>query len=144
LGSVEEKGYVVEVRDGYALVRAEENPQCAGCASSGFCQGTGGERIVEAINDIGAVTGECVVMAVPSRALLKASFQVYIVPIVGLLAGAAGAQLLVGRYVGPEQAGMAAGIGGLAGMVATILALRVFLGNRSSATALRPRIIRRG
>ena len=139
---VEEKGVVVEERGKLALVRAAESSSCAGCASAGICHGGGAERTVEAENIVGARRGDKVVMTLPSGALLRASFQVYILPVIGLLAGAGITQVVVGRLAGQEAAGMAAGIGGLVGAAMTVVLLRVAGGKRSARSALRPRIVR--
>jgi sigma-E factor negative regulatory protein RseC len=140
--NLEEKGVVVEVRGERAVVRAVQGSQCAGCGSAKYCHGSGGEKTVEADNEIGARAGDSVVMAVPSGALLRASFRVYILPVAGLLAGAGAAQLAVGRIAGPEAAGMAAGIGGLAGAVLSVMALRLAGRGGDRGEGLRPRILR--
>lgn len=139
---LEEKGVVVEVRGERALVRAVQGSQCAGCGSAAYCHGSGGEKTVEADNEIGAVAGDSVVMAVPSGVLLRASFRVYILPVVGLLAGAGVAQLVVGRIAGPEAAGMAAGIGGLVGAILSVTVLRIAGKGGDRGEELRPRILR--
>ncbi len=139
---LEEKGVVVEVRGERALVRAVQGSQCAGCGSAKYCHGSGGEKTVEADNEIGAKAGDSVVMAVPSGVLLRASFRVYILPVVGLLAGAGVTQLVVGRIAGPEAAGMAAGIGGLAGAILAVTVLRFAGKGGDGGGELRPRILR--
>jgi sigma-E factor negative regulatory protein RseC len=139
---VEEKGIVVEVRGARAVVRAVQGSQCAGCGSAKYCHGSGGEKTVEADNEIGAKAGDSVVMAVPSGALLQASFRVYILPVVGLLAGAGAMQLAVGRIAGPETAGMAAGIGGLFGAILSVVVLRLAGKGGDRGEGLRPRITR--
>ena len=139
---IEEKGIVVEVRGSRAVVRALQGSQCAGCGSAKYCHGSGGEKTVEADNEIGAKAGDSVVMAVPSGALLRASFRVYILPVLGLLAGAAAMQLAVGRIAGPETAGMAAGIGGLVGAILSVVVLRLSGKSGDRGEGLRPRIMR--
>ena len=139
---LEEKGVVVEVRGERAVVRAVPGSQCAGCGSAKHCHGGSGEKTVEADNEIGARAGDSVVMAVPSGALLRASFRVYILPVVGLLAGAGAAQLVVGRIAGAEAAGMAAGIGGLAGAILSVALLRLTGKGGDRGEGLRPRILR--
>ncbi len=141
---LEEEGTVVELRGGYALVRAVPSPQCAGCASSGVCHGgaSRNEKVVEAHNEIGAVPGDRVTIAIPSGTLLKAAFRVYMLPVAGILAGAGAAQVAVQALGGAEGAGGAAGLGGLAGAALVIAAQRVLGRRKAKDTTLRPRIIR--
>jgi sigma-E factor negative regulatory protein RseC len=141
--NIEERGVVVEERGGTALVRASESSHCSGCAAAGSCRGGAGkERVVEALNGIGAREGDEVLMAVPSGALLKASFQVYMVPVLGILAGAGAAQAVAGALAGPEAAAMAAGAGGLTGAVLAVAGTRLFRRRHPESAGLRPRITR--
>jgi len=140
--NVEEKGLVIDAADGGAMVRAEGGAQCAGCGAAKHCQGGAGEKVVEAANPLGAKKGDRVVIAVPAGELLKASFQVYIVPVIGILSGAGAAQLAVQALWGPEMAGAAAGIGGLAGGALSILLLRGLRSRRTEGGGLRPTIVR--
>lgn len=141
---VEEEGIVTETRGELAMVRAVETSQCSGCISAKFCHGggTGGEKIIEAVNTLGAREGDRVVMSLPSTALLKASFQVYMVPVLGLLAGAGTAQMTVNSLAGPQAAGTAAGIGGLLGAILSVLVLRRLRHRYSAGRSLRPVIVR--
>jgi sigma-E factor negative regulatory protein RseC len=140
---IEERGVVVGQGDGTALVRAHENPHCSGCAAAGSCRsGAGEERVVEALNEVGAREGDEVLMAIPSGALLKASFQVYMVPVLGVLAGAGAAQAVAGALAGPEAGGMAAGAGGLAGAVLAVAGTKLFRRRYPDSGALLPRITR--
>lgn len=139
---VEEQGVVIEASGPTALVRAEQSGRCSGCASAGFCHGgEGGERTVEAENPLGAAKGDRVVIALPAGALLKASFRVYMVPVLGLLAGAAAVQLVVRGLAGDEAASAAAAAGGAAGAVLAFI-LQRRLSRRRGGEDLRPRIVR--
>ena len=140
--SVEEKATVLEIRGGNALVRAKENSMCAGCASAGHCQSSDGERTVEAKNPLGARAGDEVVIAVPSSALLKASFVVYFLPVIGLLAGAAAAQILFGGSGDGETPSAAAGIGGIVGALLTVAATRLYVKKNTESTDVQPVIVR--
>ena len=142
--SVEEEGIVTEVRGASAMVRAVETSRCSGCVSAGYCHGAAGrgEKVVEAGNPIGAREGDRVVISIPSPDLLKASFQVYVVPVIGILAGAGAAQGAVNTLAGPEAAGMAAGIGGLLGALLSVLIMKRLRRRPSSAVSLRPLIVK--
>jgi len=138
---IDEEGVVVGIEGGTALVRASAGSQCSGCAAAGSCQtGAGRERVVEADNALGAAEGERVILSVPSSALLKASFQVYMVPVIGVLLGAGAAQMTVQLLAGDAAGGAAAGIGGVAGVVLSVLAVRAYRKRHPESGALRPRI----
>ena len=142
---LEEEGTVVEVTGGTALVRAAEKSQCSGCGAAGSCHaaaGGAGERIVEADNGPGAAPGDRVVIAVPPGSLLKASFQVYMVPVAGVLVGAALAQIAVQAAAGAEAAAAAAGLGGLAGAAAAVILMKALRRKGVGSLELRPRIVR--
>jgi positive regulator of sigma E activity len=79
-------------------------------------------------------------MSVPSGALLKASFQVYMIPVIGVLLGAGAAQTAVQVMAGPSAAGAAAGLGGVAGVLLSVLAVRAYRKRHPESAALRPRI----
>lgn len=139
--TISETGVVLEARGPIALVRAEEKGECAGCGAKGHCHGgAGGEKTVEALNDAGARPGDRVVITVPSADFLRAAFQVYMVPVLGILAGAAAGQLLGGRFGDPGPAGSAAGIGGLAGAILSIAAVRLWRRANPAVGGLRPRV----
>jgi sigma-E factor negative regulatory protein RseC len=141
---IEESGTVVELRERTALVRLRRSSACAGCASAGRCHTGPGEReqLLEAWNEAGAVVGESVRVAVPAKAVLGASARIYLLPVGGLLAGAAVAQVLASAFISAPAGETAAGIGGIAGAVAAVLLgrkLRSRPGNNESSL---PRIIR--
>jgi sigma-E factor negative regulatory protein RseC len=141
---MEEEGTVVEVRGGGTMVRAAAKPQCAGCGASATCHATGqgGEKIVEVENGMGAAPGDRVMIAVPGGAFLRATFQAYMVPVLGILGGAGIAQVLVQAIAGPGAAGMAAGLGGLLGGFLSVAALRRLRRDRPVGADLRPKIVR--
>ena len=139
--TISETGVVLEARGPMAVVRAEEKGECAGCGAKGHCHsGAGGVKTVEALNDAGARPGDRVVITVPSRDFLRAAFQVYMVPVLGILSGAAAGQYFGGRFGDPGTAGAAAGIGGLAGAVIAIAAVRLWRRVNPDVGNLRPRI----
>lgn len=70
------------------------------------------------MNEVGAADGETVRVAVPTGVVLRASARVYLVPVAGLVVGAALAQWAAGMLLSAEAAGRAAGIGGIVGAAA--------------------------
>lgn len=85
-----EKGVVVETHDGMAWVKTEKSGACESCCSREICMpiGGGNEMKVEVINTFGVSPGDRVVLRFGSSSLLKATFFLYMFPILCLLAGA--------------------------------------------------------
>jgi len=131
---VEESGTVVEVRERTALVRLRRSPACAGCAAAGRCHAgrDESEQLLEARNEVGAATGDAVRVAVSARAVVGASARIYLLPVGGLLVGAAAAQVFASAFISARAGDTAAGLGGIAGAVAAALLGRR-LGKRAGA-----------
>ena len=85
-----EKGVVIKVDATTAWVTTTKTSACEGCAAKSSCTTLGGgkEMEVEAINDIGARIGQKVVLQFHTSPLLKATFLLYVVPILFLILGA--------------------------------------------------------
>jgi len=87
---MEETGLVTELKEnGFALVRTVRGELCESCKSKGACHALGGstERKVTVINRAGATVGDQVLISIGSGSFLKASFVVYLLPILALLVG---------------------------------------------------------
>lgn len=96
---MKEQGYVRSVHGGLAMVETIQTDACAQCSSKGACHLMGGERmrVVPAVNEVGAMEGQKVIIAVKRRTVLGAGFLVYMVPILALIVGAA-----MGKAYGPD------------------------------------------
>ncbi len=92
---IEEQARVVAIDGTYAEVEAERGSSCGSCAARSSC-GTStlsrflGSRTarIRLENRLGAECGDRVVIGVPEQALPKASFLVYILPLLTLLSAA--------------------------------------------------------
>ncbi|MBW2123410.1 MAG: SoxR reducing system RseC family protein [Deltaproteobacteria bacterium] len=87
---LQEIGVVTGLKpNGFASVRATGGEGCEGCASRGVCHALGGgrEREVTAVNRAGAAAGDRVLISIGSGSFLKASFVVYLVPVLALIVG---------------------------------------------------------
>lgn len=146
---IEETGVVVTVQGVMAEVEAQRRSTCGGCAVNGACGTSLLERylgrkrsLVRALNAIGAVPGDRVVIGVPEGALLTASFVAYLVPLSAMIGGAiAGAQisgLLAPAY--EQELSILAGLGSL---IAALVWLVRFGRTKSSEQRYQPRILRR-
>lgn len=76
---------------GTAWVKTTRTSACQSCSSRHAChvEGGGKEMEVEAINTADAQVGDRIVLSVSSSVLLKASFLLYVFPILAMIAGAA-------------------------------------------------------
>jgi sigma-E factor negative regulatory protein RseC len=75
-------------RPAQATVRLEAGDHCEGCPASVMCRpGDGDRRLMDVLDPIGVTVGDRVQVAVPGGAVLRASFLVYGLPLLLLLAG---------------------------------------------------------
>ena len=91
---MDEVGVVIEIKGRLAVVKVAGGGGCEGCSSSGSCKVAEGGRVIEADNSAGAKPGQHVMVELPAGAFLKASFLVYMVPVLFLFIGAG----LGGKY----------------------------------------------
>lgn len=84
---MEQKGMVVEVIDGKAIVAIRRHDVCGKCGGCGAVISGAGENHIETNNFVNAVVGNTVRIGMDTSHVLKASFVVYIVPIMALLLG---------------------------------------------------------
>jgi len=97
---MEEKGTVTEVSGNIAKVEVDKKQACEACTASSFCNATG-ERsnIIDATNEIGAQTGQKVIIEFVPGSIIKGSFLVYIVPIIMLVLFSSVAQLVTKKEI---------------------------------------------
>lgn len=87
---LEETGIVTGLKaNGFAFVRTTGGEGCGSCGCRGACQALGGgtERKITALNRAGATVGDQVLITTGSGSFLKASFVVYLLPILALILG---------------------------------------------------------
>ncbi len=88
-----EEGVVIKI-GGFdpptAWVKTTRSDACKSCSSRHSCNAGGGgkEMEVEAINSAGAKVGDRIVLSIQTTSLLKATFLIYIFPILAMLVGA--------------------------------------------------------
>ncbi|MGE5154721.1 MAG: SoxR reducing system RseC family protein [Bdellovibrio bacteriovorus] len=136
---IEQEGIVVSLSGNLAEVRMERDSGCAGCGAQSGC-GTSlvdrflGRRVVtlKARNQAEAKVGERVAVGVSESGLLASAFAAYLVPILGLAAGAVLGQWLVLRDSARAASDIGADLPALAGGVLGF-ALALFWLRRYSA-----------
>jgi len=94
-----EVGTVIETSGGTAKVLVKRNSACDHCPSRSCCTSLGGDlKRVDVSNVIGAKKGQKVKVGISPKAVLKASFVLYMIPILALIIGA-----LLGNYLGAQH-----------------------------------------
>ena len=83
-----EKGIVTSIGAGTAWVRTLPNEACAGCAACGSCNAQREDAEVEVLNEVGARVGDRILIDIKTSAFLKATFLLYVLPVIGLTVGA--------------------------------------------------------
>ena len=93
-------GRVERIEGDVAYVRLEAPTSCEGCGSKGTCGVVSAEgKVIGVRNDVGVTAGQRVELSVRPAALLTASFLLFLVPVLALVAG------LIAGYVLAEQFG---------------------------------------
>ena len=131
---------VTALGDGTAWVETTPREACNHCASKDSCEVVGKKRKVEVINTTRAGVGDKVLITIKTASLLKATFLLYLFPILCMLAGA-----FLGHFgaplVGIEPAAGAPSAG-FACLIIAFVYVRI-KGNRlSEQTQFKPRISR--
>jgi sigma-E factor negative regulatory protein RseC len=100
-----EEGIVVKVAEQKtptAWVKTIQSNTCKACASRDSCmESKGNEREVEALNLVNAKVGDLIQISIDTKALLKATFLLYVFPILCMLIGG-----IIGHVIGLSR-GMA-------------------------------------
>ena len=140
-----EEGIVFKLGDagpGTAWVRTTRSSACAGCSSRDACHAEGGgkEMEVEAINTASARVGDRIVLNIKTSSLLKATFLLYVFPILAMIAGALLGQTVAGMR-GADPSGLSALFGFLFFGLAFI-AIRIVGRFLSKDASYKPEIIK--
>ena len=143
---IEEIAVVVETDGDKALLEIVRSKPCGLCGQTRGCGLSlwGGllghrNRVFHASNEIGARTGDSVVVGIDEKALLAGSLAAYGVPLLFLIAGAAmGGALLPAAM----HADARSGAGAVVGLVLGLLWLKGHTTGRGPQSGCRPRILR--
>lgn len=137
-----EEGVVLRTGVGTALVKTIRTDACDSCEAKDACSMLGGgkDSEIEAINKIGAETDDRVVIGFESSSLFKASFLLYILPIVFMIAGALTGQKFSLKY-GLNETLFSAG-GAFLSFAAAFLLVRVLGNKMAQKDAYKAKIIK--
>lgn len=108
-----EQGLVVETANGVAWVEKSRQSQCGGCRLRSGCGSAVLSKIlgarrnrVQVIDPMSVNIGDTVLIELDAAALIRGSFAVYMIPLMGLLLGS-----IVGKYLfAPIFSGYAEGL----------------------------------
>lgn len=137
-----EHGIVTKVDSETAWIKTTKTSACKSCSARSSCNVMGGgkEMEVKAINDAKAKVGQKVVISFETSPLLKATFLLYVLPIIFLIAGA-----LIGQKISPAFNMDASIISALFGFLFFGLAM-IFAKSKGNRLAkkeeYRPKVIR--
>ena len=135
-----EQGIVIKIDSGAAWVKTVKSGNCAGCTARRSCHTMGGEDEMEvrAINEAGAKVGDRIVLSFQTSSLLKASFLLYVFPILLLMVGAAIGQEMAPRF-DFNPSGFAA-IMGFAFFFAALLIIKTLADKLAKKNEYRPKV----
>jgi sigma-E factor negative regulatory protein RseC len=124
-----------------AWVRTVRSSTCQSCSSRDSCHTGGGtHQEVEAINDAGARIGDRIQLSISSGALLKATFLLYIFPVLCMLAGG-----ILGNWIAPSFQTSPSGVAAVSALFClgiSLLIVRAGGQRLGGKEAYHPRIIR--
>ncbi len=141
---IEESGRVVAVESGAVWVETLRKSTCSGCsARSGCGQGLLGELglgprrgHVRALSELSLSVGDAVIIGVREDLLVRGSLLVYLMPLLGLFAGA-----LLTQSAGAAEPWVV--LGGFAGMFLAWYGVRRRSVRTAHDPALQPVVVRR-
>lgn len=140
-----ERGVVIRLGtpdSGVAWVQTQRSSACKSCSSRHSCNPgeQGKDMEVEARNDIGARVGDEIVLNLDTGPLLKATFLLYVVPIICMIAGA-----VVGHRYALSRGWDPSGLSAAAALVALAISF-IFIRLRGNTlarkNAYKPQIVR--
>jgi sigma-E factor negative regulatory protein RseC len=137
-----EEGIVVRSDAFGTWVRAQKTGACESCASRGSCHSLGGgdDQEVSVLNPIGARIGDRVLIRMESSALLKASFLIYLFPVLMLMLGAG-----LGEWISQAsrlETSLPAAIAGFGSLAAGLFIMKIVANRIARRPDYQPRIVR--
>ena len=141
-----ERGVVIRLGkpdSGLAWVQTQRTSACKSCSSRHSCsagEGGGQEMEVEALNKAGARVGDEIILNLDTVPLLKATFLLYVFPILCMIAGAVvGHRYALSRQWDPSALSAALSLGAL---VVAFVIIRMRGRKLSHDRSYKPQIIR--
>lgn len=95
-----ERGIVERIEKEYAWVRTKRKSACSGCSNRSHCSNLSGgnHMLVKVSNPVKAKKGDMVEVFLRTSLQLKCTFIIYMIPVLGLIAGALSAAPLANVF----------------------------------------------
>jgi sigma-E factor negative regulatory protein RseC len=137
-----EQGIVIRTDTEAAWVKTIRTGACKECSARGSCHSMGGgdDMEVEAINEAGAKEGDRIVLSFETGSLLKATFLLYVFPILLLMLGAVVGQQAA-FYLDLNPSGSAA-VTGFSFFFAAVLIIKIKANQLAKKNEYRPKVIK--
>jgi sigma-E factor negative regulatory protein RseC len=137
-----EQGIVTKTDSKATWVKTFKSGSCAGCSARGSCHttGSGEEMEVKVINEAGARVGDRIVLSFKTSSLLKATFLLYVFPILLLIVGAVFGQAIAPRF-DFDPSGLSA-VMGFSFFFAALLIIKTTANKLARKNEYRPKIIK--
>jgi sigma-E factor negative regulatory protein RseC len=137
-----EEGIVIRLELNHAWVKTQKSTSCESCASRKSCNVMGGgkEMEVKAINTAGAMIGDRVLMSFETSSLLKATFLLYVFPIICMFVGAVVGQEIASSVNFGESA--ASAVSGFLFFLLSLIFVRIKANKMGNESQYQPKIIR--
>jgi sigma-E factor negative regulatory protein RseC len=135
-----EQGIVLRTDSGTAWVKTVRSSACDGCSARGSCHTATGtqEMEVKALNTAGARAGDRIVLSFETPSLLKATFLIYVFPIIWLIVGAVLGQMLAPIF-GLNPAAMSI-LSGFAFFFGALALVRIGANQMAQKNAYQPKV----
>lgn len=141
---MEEEGIVIEERGLTVLIKTKRSSSCDSCSSKKSCASIGDtdDMLVEADNPVGAHVGDRVLYSVGAAAVIKAGLLLYLVPVVGFIAGVVLGVPLHKKFFPAYNPDLVSGLLGVAFLAIAFIGLKVFGSFALKNKAYRPHVLR--
>lgn len=103
-----ERGIVEKIEEEFAWVRTQRKSACAGCSNKSHCSSLSGgnHMLVKVSNPVKAKKGDMVEVFLKTSVQLKCTFIIYMIPVLGLIAGALSAAPLTDVFLINDSLGI--------------------------------------
>ena len=137
-----EEGIVIRIDAAGAWVKTVRSDCCESCTSQSMCHTLGGgkEMEVPALNAAGARVGDRVLLKMNTAPFLKATFLVYLFPVLLLLAGASAGEWLARSS--SSYSPLPAALLGFGSLALGLVIMKLTADRLARRQAYRPRIAR--
>jgi sigma-E factor negative regulatory protein RseC len=138
-----EEGVVIRIDSSGTWVKTRRTGACESCSSRGACHTLGGgreEMEVSVLNPIGARPGDGVLLRMETSSLLKASFLIYLFPILMLMLGAGAGEWIARAF--RIESPLPAAIMGFGALGAGLFIMKSVGSRLGTKSQYRPRIVR--